>query len=605
MITIFILAVPDHRCSIPGLDNDTYTLHTDLQWSLFNHTVFWADADRNNVWGSGQCHVLANRTSNDVDAEDGDSPNSRNVVKCDKWTYDRSTFSETFVSQNNWVCDSRDLRSHSNMIYMAGVLFGSFVCGVMSDRIGRKKTIMLATVCHAGASIGIAFAPNFIAFAILRFVTGIGDIGLYMCAFVLAVELVGPGWRAQVGVSVSYAWCLGLFLLCGAAYGLRDWQTLQLVTGGATGILFPIWWFIPESPRWLLSQGRHKEARVILERIAKSNKTVLPEYSIDEDDVSTSEKGSESKSGLIDLFKNSVLALRAVIVFINWFVVTVVFYGLTYNVATLEGDIILNFFLSSVVETLGYTSCLVAIPRVGRKKFHCFAMFLSGIACLCFIIPTVLKVQDSWISIFLSSVGKFGASGGFTTMFVLSAELFPTHLRNSMVGTSSMVARVGGMISPYIADLGVLVGGQFGTALPFIVFGSCGILAGLITLLLPETLNQKLPETIEEAVRFGKNSKTSCPKDLIIESGTKHIVGETSLTTSEINGRKDYVCETSHTTSEGFRTLHLDLRTLHYDLRTLHYDLRTLHYDLRTLHSDLITLHSDLRTLHSDLRTLH
>ncbi|KAH9508877.1 hypothetical protein Btru_050331 [Bulinus truncatus] len=367
--------------------------------------------------------------------------------------------------------------------------------------------MLLATLFHVGASVGTAFASNFMSFAILRCLVGFGDVGIYMCAFVLAVELVGPGWRAQMGVSVNYAWCVGLFLLCGAAYGIRDWQTLQLVTGAASVVLFPILWFIPESPRWLLSQGRHKEARVIMERIAKSNKTVLPEYSIDED------KGGKSKIGLIDLFKIPVLALRAVIVFINWFVVTVVYDGLNYNVATLDGNIFLNFFLSSSVEVLAYTFCLVAIPRLGRKLVHCFAMSLCGAACLCFIIQTVLNVQGTWISTFLSSVGKFGASGGFITMFVLSAELFPTRLRNSMVGTSSMVARVGGMIAPYIADLGHLVGGQFGTALPFIVFGSCGILAGLITLLLPETLNQKLPETIKEAVRFGKNNKISSIND--------------------------------------------------------------------------------------------
>ena len=61
--------------------------------------------------------------------------------------------------------------------------------------------------------------------------------------------------------------------------------------------------------------------------------------------------------------------------------------------------------------------------------------------------------DTTWVGIVLSNIGKFGATGGFSTIYVFTAELFPTNLRNSVVGTSSMVARIGGIISPYIADL--------------------------------------------------------------------------------------------------------------------------------------------------------
>ena len=58
-----------------------------------------------------------------------------------------------------------------------------------------------------------------------------------------------------------------------------------------------------------------------------------------------------------------------------------------------------------------------------------------------------------WVTVVLANVGKFGISAAFAVIYVWSAELFPTVVRNSGMGSSSMMARVGGMVCPYIADL--------------------------------------------------------------------------------------------------------------------------------------------------------
>jgi OCT family organic cation transporter-like MFS transporter 4/5 len=58
-----------------------------------------------------------------------------------------------------------------------------------------------------------------------------------------------------------------------------------------------------------------------------------------------------------------------------------------------------------------------------------------------------------WTLLVLSNLGKLGASAGFSIIYLFSAELYPTVVRNSMMGASSMVARLGGIVSPYIAQL--------------------------------------------------------------------------------------------------------------------------------------------------------
>ena len=102
----------------------------------------------------------------------------------------------------------------------------------------------------------------------------------------------------------------------------------------------------------------------------------------------------------------------------------------------------------------------------------------------------------------LSLLGKFGASAGFAIVYVYTAELFPTPVRNSAVGLCSTFARIGGMLAPVVADLAV-----YAPAIPFIIMGSSCCIGGLTALLLPETAGQPLPDTVQEACRIGSDAE--------------------------------------------------------------------------------------------------
>ncbi|KMQ89276.1 solute carrier family 22 member 21-like protein [Lasius niger] len=95
--------------------------------------------------------------------------------------------------------------------------------------------------------------------------------------------------------------------------------------------------------------------------------------------------------------------------------------------------------------------------------------------------------------------GKLCITAAFTTTYVYTAELFPTTLRNTLLGFCSMTGRIGSMLSPQTPLLA-----QIMPSLPFILFGSMGIIAGILSLILPETLGTKLPDTIWEAENIGR-----------------------------------------------------------------------------------------------------
>ena len=120
----------------------------------------------------------------------------------------------------------------------------------------------------------------------------------------------------------------------------------------------------------------------------------------------------------------------------------------------------------------------------------------------------------------LALVGKFGAAACFTIVFVYTAELFPTEIRSTAIGSSSLCGRIGGMLAPQVnhdrtrnyqvesvinPPKQIILLGEVNERLPFIVLGGSALLGGIFALLnLPETLGKKLPETMEEALNLGK-----------------------------------------------------------------------------------------------------
>ncbi|XP_067675030.1 organic cation transporter protein-like isoform X2 [Haliotis asinina] len=438
MSPVFTLDIPRHRCALPGVSNDTYAVQGPDHELLLNATIPWKTEKGVSVRDS--CLIYK---------DDASGGQNRTTQECSAWVYDNSVFKNTVVTEFNMVCGTRGLLSLAESIQFAGLLFGSLVFGIISDLYGRKTSVLVAVVLHLGTGIGIALAPNYLVFVIIRFFNGAASITLFISPFVYVMEIVGPSKRTYAGVIIQFFWCFGIFLVGCLAYFIRDWHHLQLTITVPVAVLLGLYWAVPESPRWLLSVGREREAEKILRIAADVNGVTLPQKLFDKD---TLDDGPKAK--VTEMFTSRVLLFRSLIIFFNWFVVAVVFYGLVHNIGTLVGDIFLNFTIGNVMETASYVFVLLLLDRVGRKLLHCGSMFMGGIACICVIFPVTYGGQEhEWITVTLSMVGRFAISGAFAIVYVFAAELFPTVVRNSGIGVSSLSGRIGLIIAPYIAEL--------------------------------------------------------------------------------------------------------------------------------------------------------
>jgi len=443
--------------------------------------------------------------------------------------YDRSVMKTTLIEDYGLVCEKAGLRTIYNSIYMLGMLFGSYIFGWISDRFGRMKALMLSTVAVSLSGFLGAFCTGPLGlhlYALLRFITGVGAIGSFMVCFVLAVEHVGFKFTMLIGIAIEMPFALGEMLLGLEAYFIRDWRTLQMVSYLPLLGLVGLWWTVPESVRWLVGVGRIKEASIIVRSAAKTNGRDVPEHLLKAADLAVKEElevekeKSQTGASFLDLFRPSKIAVRTLNMCFQWFSATMCYYGLSFASTSLSGDAFTNFLLSVFIEIPSAICCILVIDCWGRRPTLSFCQVVSGLACVvCGLLQGVQDPGLQTLQLVLSLVGKFGASISFFIVYLYTAELFPTTVRNQAVGICSLVARIGG-ITALLLDLTKV----FWLPAPVFIMGVIATVAGCLATLFPETLGQKLPEDMEDALNIGvDNTRGLCtcicvsPKDMFSE----------------------------------------------------------------------------------------
>ncbi|XP_042109627.1 solute carrier family 22 member 1 isoform X2 [Ovis aries] len=267
---------------------------------------------------------------------------------------------------------------------------------------------------------------------------------------------------------------------------------------GSLGVGYIADRFVPESPRWLLSQKRNTEAIKIMDHIAQKNGKLPPAdlkmLSVEED---VTEKLSPS---FTDLFRTPILRKYTFILMYLWFTSSVVYQGLIMHVGATGGNLYLDFLYSALVEFPAAFIILVTIDRFGRRYPLATFNLVTGLACFLMIfIPHDLP----WLNITIACVGRMGITIGFQMVCLVNAELFPTFIRNLGMMVCSSLCDVGGILTPFLVFRLM----EVWQGSPLILFAALGLVAGGMTLLLPETKGVTLPETIEDAENLQRKAK--------------------------------------------------------------------------------------------------
>ncbi|XP_071956981.1 organic cation transporter protein-like [Antedon mediterranea] len=496
---VFLAAGTDHWCKTPQLERqDCYFWGLDTETCnalKYNATIPEDDEDtilrENNC---RRCDVTYSEFGEDTERCKLSDPD---IEECeDGWEYDRSQYKNTIVQEVSLLS----------------------TCPISPLKIGRKSTMFICMFITLVFGVATTVAPGYWYFTIFRFFIGFANIGIYLNSFTLvypymyllslffaATELVGPSKRTFVGMVINFFTSAGLITYGILAYFIRDWRWLQFTITVPNFFYFFMIPIIPESVRWLMSKKRFDDAEKVVKECARLNKAETVPKNMFEEERAKVERENETTATVADLFRTPNMRMKTINILYNWLVNSLVYYGLSLSTASLGGRDYLAFILSGCVEIPAYLAAMFGIDRFGRRRCLCVFMLLGGVACF-----TTIWVPSGWARTTVSLIGKFGISASFGIIYMYSVELYPTPVRSAGMGTSSMSARIGGIIAPIILEIG-----KVWPPLPLIIFSFMSISAGLLALLLPETLNRELPETMEDGEYFGKKQRPKPQKTCV------------------------------------------------------------------------------------------
>lgn len=430
-------------------------------------------------------------------------PLDSDPIFCKSWEYDVTFYESTMVDEWNLVCDREWLVSVAKTVYMVGFLVSVTICGQISDRFGRRPTVIACLCVFLVAALLTLFCTNFLMFIVLRFFVALGLTTVFTISYVILTEVISAEYRSAYCFTFKFGWIFAYMLLPGIAYLIPSWFWLQFTITIPWLSLLCVFWVIPETPRWLLTHSKFTEAEAILMKAAKKNGKDMKVAKAEIAQFIRQQSKTENKRNetVFDLLRTPALRKATINIYFCWFIISYIYYALSWNTNDLGGNPYLTFFISGAVELPATIIFLYISKAIGHRIALLIANVAAGL-CLLLLIP--VPAEMAWLSITFSMAGKFFNSASFDIVYIYSAEIFPTVVRNVGVGSSSTWARVGALVAPFIKQVADVTH----PVVPLAVPGALSVLSGFLMLLLPETLNRKIPDTLEEGERFAKKWKT-------------------------------------------------------------------------------------------------
>jgi AAHS family benzoate transporter-like MFS transporter len=377
-----------------------------------------------------------------------------------------------------------------------GMMFGAMIFGTLSDRLGRKKTIMICVTLFSGFTFLGAFATNPVEFAILRFIAGLGIGGVMPNVVALMTEYAPKKIRSTLVAIMFSGYAIGgmTSALLGA-WLVKDmgWQIMFLIAGIPLLMLPIIWKFLPESLAFLIKSGKEEQAKQIINKL-------LPTRDIHQNTQLVFNENIHHEAPVKALFQDG----RAFSTFMFWiafFMCLLMVYALGSWLPKLMlqagyslGASMLFLFSLNIGGMVGAIGGGALADRFHLKPVIT-SMFVIGAAAL------ILLGFNSPQIVLYSLIALAGAAtiGSQILLYTFVAQFYPTTVRSTGMGWASGIGRIGAIIGPVLT--GALLTFELPHQMNFLAIAIPGVIAAFAIFLVNLKVAVNVPESSKSTLQ--------------------------------------------------------------------------------------------------------
>ncbi len=358
--------------------------------------------------------------------------------------------------------------------FLIGALVGAFIFGYLADKFGRKKIFFITLFFYSIGTFLTGFSNDFKTLLFLRFITGLGLGGEFSAIHSAIDEFIPAKYRGRVDGFITASWNLGSILASLIGFYLLKtfseeiaWRYAFFLGGFLSLLIVFVRIFIPESPRWLISKGRIKEAEEIVESLENKYgiKSVKKEceIAIFEGNLKERIKIIVKKYKFRFIF-SSTMSFTILTTYYGFITILPLVISNQYNISTTEIPKLLLF--SSFGGLIGGLITAILSDIIGRKLTGTLISLFSFLITFFF-----LNSQNIYLTVFLYSLFAYSFA---SVAYVAAMEIYPSYIRATAIGIISVIGRVSGIIIPpiitYIATYNYRYGILFLATLWFIGF---------------------------------------------------------------------------------------------------------------------------------------
>lgn len=369
------------------------------------------------------------------------------------------------VLKNEWNISDEKQGLLGSILFL-GIFIGSLLGGWISDKVGRRLALFHASIIQFIVGVLSTMVSDINTFILVRGIFGI-IIGFTIpLTPSLASEITPVEYRGKGIVAINFFFSLGKFYAVIVAKFCLDnlhsgnWRAMLIWCSLPSLIVWAgTWYFVKESPRFLIAVNRIEEGVEVLNHMAKVNHPFSTEIVSNDDieDLINWQKGMfiHGEAANIKVLFTEKYKRITILMWIMWFTLNFTFYGmifiLPFILSALEGSSGggtegLNGLLVTIAgEIPSIVIALFIIERehFGRKGTIVYSNILATIVFfVAFVSPTSFLVP-------LLTIGRLFLKLNFAMIYPLTTEFYPTTIRTAGMGFASGVGRLGSSIMPY------------------------------------------------------------------------------------------------------------------------------------------------------------